>query len=106
MSWIEWGDNSVTVLDPSAFTLARAIAVIGGSARQFSADEMVRLYLEEGLSIAKIAARLGCTGPLVSKRLREAGVRYRQPWPTQEPPSVGARTLADGSLKTIERKPL
>lgn len=78
MSWIEWGDNSVAVLDISPLTLARADPVLRGSARQFSAEEMVRLHVEEGLSVTQIAARLGCTGPLVSLRLAEAGARRRR----------------------------
>jgi hypothetical protein len=37
------------------------------------------LYETEGLTLAVIGTRLGCTAPTVAKELREAGVQLRRP---------------------------
>lgn len=48
-----------------------------GGRLTISCGELRRLYLEEGLGLATLAARLGCSAPTVGRRLRECGIRTR-----------------------------
>jgi transposase-like protein len=77
VSWIERADSTRIVIDPSPLTVAYAKPERGGSVRQFSTDEMVRLYAQDRLSVDEVAARMGCTGALVRLRLAQAGVPPR-----------------------------
>lgn len=42
-----------------------------------SCEELQRLYLEEGSSMAALARQLGCSAPTIGRRLRECGVTTR-----------------------------
>ncbi len=43
-----------------------------------SCDELRRLYLDEGLSQARIAAMLGCSAATVGNRMRRCGIAARE----------------------------
>jgi transcriptional regulator of aromatic amino acid metabolism len=40
-------------------------------------DELRRLYLEDGLGVAQVALRLGCSAATISNRLRACGIAAR-----------------------------
>lgn len=40
-------------------------------------EELRRLYLEEGLGVAQVAARIGCSAATISNRLRACGIAAR-----------------------------
>lgn len=40
-------------------------------------EELRRLYLEEGLGVAQVAARMGCSAATISNRLRACGIAAR-----------------------------
>lgn len=53
----------------------------GGQARRFQGEEgkeMARLYVEDKLSQAQIAAKFNCTQPVVGRVLQEQGVQIRR----------------------------
>lgn len=63
-------------------------------------DEVVRLYVEEGLRARAIAARLGCSDGLVYARLEEAGVK-RSRYAHLDRALVTARYLGGESARSI-----
>lgn len=65
-------------------------------------DELRRLYEEERLGVAAIAARAGCSAPTVSSRLRRCGIATRSSRFTARP--VAAEQLR--RLYVEERLPL
>lgn len=59
-------------------------------------DEMERLYVEEWLSLEKVAGRIGCSAGAVKYRLRKRGIRIRTTVETRNP-QCGSRVAATES---------
>lgn len=72
----------------SVTRLQRLRRAAGIARRRTAVDgaEAVRLYVEDGLGVEQVAARLGTSGSAVRYRLERAGATWRSPGAGHAPP--------------------